>query len=107
MRIGSRGRVVNRARLAVRFQQVFKKVEKAREAEGGIDVMFDDVECEIIGAGETPDRQGNQNEGLRGEVLGEQKKRRGEADDEEHHSLAVDRDFALEISHCQIRPTSG
>src|SRR5204863_2501893 len=45
--------------------------EEAGEAVGGVDVFFNDVEGEVVGAGEGPDDQGDEHGGFEGGRIGQ------------------------------------
>jgi hypothetical protein len=77
------------------FEEIFGEGKKAGETEGWVDVMFDDVEGEIVGAAKAPDGEGDEDGGLEGEVLEEEKSDAGGADDEEEKRFEVNGRFAL------------
>lgn len=81
------------------FHEILRKCEQAGETEVWIDVMFDDVEREIVGAAKTPDQRGEQERGLEVVVLREEQNERGHADDQKQNGLEVDRGFAFQIAH--------
>src|ERR1051326_3483033 len=83
-------------------EKVFGEGEQTGESESWIDVMFDHVEREIVGAAKAPDDEDKENGCLQAEILGEKKRDRGGADHEEQKRFQVDRCFALQICHTYL-----
>jgi hypothetical protein len=70
--------------------QIFEERPEASEAIGGIYVMLDDVEGEVIGAGEGPDGDSQQEGEFEGGEFKENGGRRDEAGEEEEEAFEID-----------------
>src|SRR3954451_4428601 len=72
---------------------------QAGEAVGGVDVVLDDVEGEVVGAAEAPDGQGEEGEVLEGEDFEEEGGGGEEAGDQEEDGLEVEEFGVGEVGH--------
>ena len=76
-------------------QDILRESEESCEAKTRIDVMFDNVKCEVIDPTETPDYETQEQEVFEAEVFGEEQNAGEGADREEERGLEVDCELAL------------
>ena len=80
-------------------QEVTSEVDKAREAVAGIDVVLDDVEREVVGTAEGPDRENEQKRGLKRRVGQQDGRGREQAQQKEQGAFEVQEFWVLDVWH--------
>jgi hypothetical protein len=80
-------------------QEILRETEQACEAITGIDIMLDHIEREIIDPTETPDYETQEQEVAEAEVLGQEQRGGGRADEQEETGFEVDGALAPEVTH--------
>ena len=81
------------------FYQVFESGIEAGEFVGGIDILFDDVEGEVVEAAEAPDHQGQIEQGVPRGIFEIENGGAGEANEEEKRGLEFHPDGVGEVFH--------
>lgn len=80
-------------------KRIADKGRESGEAVGGIDVVFDDVEGEVVGPAEGPNGDGEEDGGLEGSVQIEYQARRQEAEEDEQGEFEPQDAGAFDVGH--------
>jgi hypothetical protein len=80
-------------------KQVKREGPEAREFEAGIDVVFDDVEGEVVEAAEAPNRNGEQDGGFEMRVFEQEQDGGEEADEQEEEAFEFNPGGVGEVGH--------